>query len=446
MRSIRYLLFCFILSIQLFAGELFRVSIQNIDNGEIKVSIDEGKSWVIVGSVLRAGKGVEENGFTACKFGKLGTVVAVSSYAIHIKIGEPRSIFSILAKEMEEIPNGFGGQITGQAGILTDIKAGTSIFKDLSPTVSSKVFLNRDDKLYELPPSYKIGEGEEFVILVEEKELPRWIVFENKEGGNVYLFKEGRREVIAQVRKAITGIGRFDGTEFTGIGKLNTVHPGALTVSTVPGGASKFDYTLSGGFQIVPLYEELPSYVSTSPPYLIVSSSPGSYPLFDGAIGLWDWKGQGFKVDVSGDGMKWEEIPNLKGKIDDISSYLSKQSKEKNKNDVIKLIRISFPQGDLKFKIKEVLRGIITMRDKIVRGKLDIDVRIKGEGASIVELRIDGRLRGIKNFPPFVFSIDTSELMDGEHIIEVIAKDINGDILASQKEVIYVDNEENFKL
>jgi hypothetical protein len=64
----------------------------------------------------------------------------------------------------------------------------------------------------------------------------------------------------------------------------------------------------------------------------------------------------------------------------------------------------------------------------------------------MVELRIDGRLRGIKNFSPFVFSIDTSELMDGEHIIEVVAKDVNGDVLASQKERIYVDNEENFKL
>ena len=444
MRSFRYLLFCFILSFQSFPSELFRISIQNKVNGEIKVSINEGKSWVNVGNVLRAGKGVEENGFNACKFGKQGTVVAVSSYAIHIKIGEPRSLFSILAKEMEEIPKGFGGQISEQGGILTDIKAGTSIFKDLSATVGSKVFLKRDDKLYELPPSYILEEGEELVILVEERDLPREIIFENKVGGNIYLLKEGKREVIAQVRKALSGIGRFDGTELTGIGRLNTVHPGAITISTVPGEANKFDYNLSGGFQIVPLYEDLPSYIPTSPPYLIVSSSPGSYPLFDGTIGLWDWKGQGFIVDVSWDGMKWEEMPNLKGKIDDISSYISKQSKGKYKN-VMKLIRISFPQGDLKSKIKEVLRGIIMKRDKIVRGKLDIDIRIKGEGASIVELRIDGRLRGIKNFSPFVFSIDTRELVDGEHIIEVVAKDINGDVLASQKERIYVDNEENFK-
>jgi len=445
MRSFRYLLFCFILSLQSFAGELFRISIQNKVNGEIKVSINEGRSWVVLGNVLRAGKGVEENGFTACKFGKLGTVVAVSSYAIHIKIGEPHSIFSILAKEMERIPKGFGGQIPGQAGILTDIKAGTSIFKDLSPTLGSKVFLKMDDKLYELPPSYTLEEGEELVIIVEERDMPREIIFENKEGGNVYLFKEGKREVIAQVRKALMGIGRFDGTEFTGIGKLNTVHPGAITVSTVQGGANKFDFTLSGGFQIVPFYEELPSYIPTSPSYIIVSSSPGSHPLFDGTIGIWDWRGQGFKVEVSWDGMKWEEIPNLKGKIDDISSYLSKQSKGKYKN-VMKYIKISFPQGDLKSKIKEVMREIITKRDKIVRGKLDIEIRIRGEGASIVELRIDGRLRGIKNFAPFVFSIDTTGLVDGEHIIEVVAKDINGDVLASQKEMLYVDNEENFKL
>ncbi|MGC8844124.1 MAG: Ig-like domain-containing protein, partial [bacterium] len=83
--------------------------------------------------------------------------------------------------------------------------------------------------------------------------------------------------------------------------------------------------------------------------------------------------------------------------------------------------------------------------EKEVRGKLEIEVRIKGEGAQIVELRIDGNLRGIKNFPPFLFSIDTKELEDGEHTIEVLAKDSNGETIASQKENIYVDNEGNFK-
>ncbi|MGC9003225.1 MAG: hypothetical protein ACP5KZ_00765 [bacterium] len=442
MRAFRFLLI-FLISLNLFAGELFRLSIQNKVNGEVKISINEGKSWVVLGKVIREGKGVVE-GFPASKFGKQGTVVATSSYAIHIKAGEPNSLFSILAEEMREIPKGFGGHIPKESGILTDIKAGTSIFKDLSPTIDSKVFLSNGVGLLELPNDYRLQGGEEIIIVVEERNLPREIVIENERGGKVYLLDGGRREVVARVEKPLSGIGRFDGTEFTGVGRINTVHPGAITVSTVPEEGDNFNYNLSGGFQIVPLYKEAPSYILNSPPYIVVSASPKSAPLFDGTIGLWDFAGQGFKVEASWDGKKWETLPVLKGKIDEISFYLERTFKGKYKGN-IRLLKISFPQGDLHLKIREALKRLILQKEKVVRGKLEIEVRIKGEGAQIVELRIDGNLRGIKNFPPFLFSIDTKELEDGEHTIEVLARDSNGETIASQKENIYVDNEGNLK-
>jgi len=435
-----------IFSSSLFAKDLLWISLENRTNGAIKASVNQGKSWISLGKVIRPGKGVVE-GFTACKWGREGTVVAVSSYAIHIKASE-NEVFSILSKEMETPPKEFGGQPPGSAGILTDIKAGTLIFRDLAPSPGSKVCLRKGDILKELPNPYILQGDEEIFLIVEERELPQGIVIENKVGGSAYVIREGKRVVFARVEKPLTGIGRFDGTEFTGVGRINTVHPGVITVSTVPAGADKLDSNLSGGFQILPLENASQGYFSTSPPYLIIAplegNLAGQYPLFDGTIGLGDFGGRGYRVEASWDGVKWEELPLLRGKIDDLASYLSKTFKGKY-GGIMKLIGILCPQVDLEEGIREALREKISEEGRIVRGRLEVEVRLQGEGAKVVDLKIDGKLRAVKNFPPFVLSVDTSELTDGEHIIEVSARDENGEVLASQSRKIYVDNEGIFQ-
>ncbi|MBC7328675.1 hypothetical protein H5T87_11290 [bacterium] len=446
LKKLSFLLLIFLMVLPLFPSDLYWISLENKQDGMIKVSLNQGLSWVTIGKVLKPGHG-SVKGFLASKWGKRGTVVAASSYAIHIKVSESE-VISILSKEMESLPKDFGGQQPGDAGILTDIRAGTLLFKDLAPLVGSKVCLRESSALKELPDSFSLQGGEELYIIVEPREFPQGIVIENKMGGNVYLIKEGKRQVVGKVEKPLTGIGRFDGTEFTGIGRINTVHPGAITVSTVPAGAKSFDINLSGGFQIVPIENAKEGYFASSPPYLIVSplegEIAGSYPLFDGTIGLWDFGGNGFRVEVSWNGNEWEEIPLLKGKIDDLASYLNKSTKGKYRT-AFSYIGIIFPRIDITKAIKEVLKGKIMEEMRIVRGKLDIEVRLEGEGAKIVDLKIDGKLRAVKNYYPFVFTIDLSDLSEGEHIVEVSAKDENGDVLASKKQKIYVDNQGLFK-
>ncbi len=443
---VSYTLF-FIFSSSLYGGDLFWISLQNKTDGMIKASINDGKSWVNLGKVLKPGKGTVR-GFPACQWGKQGTVVAVSSYAIHIKANE-EDIFSILSKEMQTLPREFGGQEPGEAGILTDIKAGTLIFEDLAPLVGSKVYLREGNILKELPQSYTLQGNEEIFIVVEERELPKTVVIENKKDGNAYVItREGKRTPFGKVQKPITGIGRFDGTEFTGVSRINTVHPGAITISTVPAEGTKFDNKLSGGFQIIPAENALESYFHTAPPYLVIAplreNLAGQYPLFDGTVGLWKFGGKGYRVEVSWDGMRWEEIPILRGKIDDLASYLDKNFKGKYKG-CMNLVRIVFPQVSMREGIREALRKKINEEARIARGELEVEVRLKGEGAKIVDLKIDGKLKAVKNFPPFIFLVDIKGLADGEHIIEVSAKDENGDVLASQSQKIYVDNEGLFK-
>lgn len=441
-----YFALFFIFSSVIRAEDLLWISLENKVNGVVRASLNQGRSWVTLGRVVKPGKGAVR-AFPASKWGKIGTIVAISSYALHIKVSEGE-VFSILSKEMSSIPQGFGGQPPGEAGILTDIKTGTLIFKDLAPLVGSKVYIREGYTLKELPNPYSLKGDEELFIIVEGKELPQGVVIENRKGGNAYVISQGGRLPFGKVEKPVTGIGRFDGTEFTGVGKINTVHPGALTVSTVPAEGVRFDDRLSGGFQILPKENAGDGYFSTSPPYLIIApltgNLAGQFPLFDGTIGLWDFDGKGYMVEASWDGVKWEEFPVLKGKIDDLSAYLEKVYKGKHKG-IMDFIRIVFPKIDIKKGIREALKRKISEEARIVRGELEVEVRLKGEGAKIVDLKIDGKLRAVKNFPPYILSVDTSGLTDGEHIIEVSAKDENGDVLASQSQKIYVDNEGIFK-
>lgn len=444
--TILYIL-SFLFGSSLFAEDLLWISLENKTNGSIKASLNQGKSWVSLGKVLKPGKGAGK-GFPACKWGKEGTVVGISSYAIYIKVSTDKT-FSILSKEMESLPKGLGEGSPGEAGILTNIKAGSLIFEDLAPFIGSKVYLREGNTLKELPHPYTLQGEEEIFIIVEEKEFPKRIVIENREGGNAYVIREGERRVtFAKVLKPLAGIERLYGTQFTGVGRITSVNPSAITISTVVGGANKSDDILLGGFQIIPWETTFKDSLPTSPSLLILApfqgKSTGEYPLFEGTVGLENFGGKGYRVEASWDGMKWEELPILRGKIDDLASYLSRISKGKYKG-IMKLISIVFPQMDLKRGTREALKRKISEEAKIVRGELDVEVRLQGEGARIVDLKIDGRLRAVKNFYPFVFSVDTRELTDGEHIVEVSAKDENGDVLASHSQKIYVDNEGLFQ-
>ncbi|MBC7328278.1 hypothetical protein H5T87_09245, partial [bacterium] len=159
LNKLSFLSLIFLIVLPLFPSDLFWISLENKQDGMIRVSINQGLSWVTIGKVLKPGLG-SVKGFFASKWGKRGTVVAVSSYAIHIKVSESE-VISILSKEMESLPKDFGGQQPGEAGILTDIRAGTLLFKDLAPLVGSKVCLRESSALKELPDSFSLQGGEE---------------------------------------------------------------------------------------------------------------------------------------------------------------------------------------------------------------------------------------------------------------------------------------------
>ncbi len=147
------------------------------------------------------------------------------------------SLINILPREFSQTPVRFGGHVSGLSGIYTNIPTGTAIFRDLAPFAGNPVFLEGGDgRLSSLPLNYLPQEGDTLVIVVEAPINPlRQVVFENRAGGPVTAtYADGTSRLVTHVLKAVTGVGRFDGTSYTGVGAINTNHSGVITVSTSP--------------------------------------------------------------------------------------------------------------------------------------------------------------------------------------------------------------------
>ena len=59
---------------------------------------------------------------------------------------------------------------------------------------------------------------------------------------------------------------------------------------------------------------------------------------------------------------------------------------------------------------------------------------------AFIRLSVDGAIKALKNFAPFVITWDTTRLADGEYYIEVDAMDSSGAVLASTPRRVFVLN------
>ena len=252
--------------------ELHRLRIVNQREGAISVSLDKGRTWKLIGRVLRPARTATE-GYIAAQYAPPATVAATAVHGLRVCIGgrdrylraplvigiEPAEYSTDAIRSGKRPNKGFGGYIAGSAGIFTDIPAGTSLFRELAPYVGNPVYLETaTHRLYTIKENFlPVGEGETFVIPVLAPKNPLVsVVLENKAGGAVTAtFADGSTRAITTVVKPVLGVGRFDGTAFTGVGGINTAHTGVITVSTAPVDVSRPEGTgkeQRGGFQISP--------------------------------------------------------------------------------------------------------------------------------------------------------------------------------------------------
>ncbi len=234
--------------------EILRLRIVNDAGGAVEASRDGGLSWQRLGTVLRYTEQVNPRGYTASKWVPPGNVAATAVNAIHINVGynaeEDRGVvFSLLPREFLAPQKDSRSFLSPTSSIYTDLAAGKGIFGGgEAPFVGNPVYLEVAASMLPLPSGYIPRRGDVLVIVVLRPEpYPLAAEFDNRPGGEVTLvYPDGSRKLLGWVIRPVAGIGRFEGSVFTGIGRLRANHTGVVDISTSPEG-------FLGAFQIIPV-------------------------------------------------------------------------------------------------------------------------------------------------------------------------------------------------
>ena len=462
--------------------ELHRLRLSNRRGGPIEVSTDSGRTWRTIGRVVRPATSTAE-GHIAAEYAPPGTVAAVAVHGLRMRISAddgmlhaPR-LLSIVPREFvgDFKLAGYGGVVAGASGIGTDIPAGASIFRGLAPLTGNPIYFEESSgRFIPLPGTFlPTGKGETFLIPVwiPKRRLAQ-VIFENRTGGKVTVtWDDGKTEVPCYVLSPVFGVGRFDGTAYTGVGRLNTAHTGVITVSTAPidGGLPEgVGRERRGGFQISPAWHNSRCAEAGAPMVMTVGylndagrpdhhlrSLEGVAPLFKDQVCL---AGQAPVADCAIDGGPWEPIPTLLGSDPDalaaagLNAHFHAEGLARTCSKGMTALRIRLPH--LTPQTSEKMAGIAHTEYKklrlaaaksgearIVNGILALTATPPNAGEiAYVRLLVDGRPRGFTNVQPFTLSWDTTTFPDGEYVVEAQALDQNGAILDTSARRVYVLN------
>jgi hypothetical protein len=445
--------------------EVWRIRIRNDDYGPIEVSVDKGVTWTLIGRVTTPAT-QSLIGYLAAGYAPIGDVAATAVHGIRIRLGDPSlaypSLINIVPKQFAATPTFFGGHIAGASGIYTNIPAGVSLFRNLSPYVGSPCYLvDKGGLLQPLTSSYVPAIGDTLMLVCRRRAIEiRNIVFENKRNGAVTVeYADGTSEVVTTVEKPVSGIGRFDGTSYTGVGAVNTNHTCVITVSTAPVSTSPLlegdGPERRGGFQIEPYYHNSQTEEAGSPEVMIVGKGAvygptleGRPPLFDAGINLaWDPNDPAHswicdvRTKLSGD--RWLPMPEMLGHDDTAIS---------SRGIIAFRLHRDIGDEDIRWRTAQVTAA--------AQAYQDMELAVARAGAlplatgryiatatgfasmrpAVVEYDIDGNYAAAVNTPPFVYVWNTRGSCDGEHLIDAKAEDASGMTIAESKTLVVVNN------
>jgi len=433
------------------AEPAYTLRIVNGRGGPIQVHLGASGSWVTLGHVLVPASRTAP-GFGAARWAQRNSVAATAVHGIRIKVGrgEFPDMISLVPREFTKIPDFYGGHIPGDSGIRTDIGSGKSLFREWAPLAGSPVSLEMGGGgRMPLPEDYKPAAGDVLLINVSlDPDAPREIVFENRKEGAVTASSPGREPVrIGTVRQPVLGVGRFDGTSYTGVGSINTNHPGVITVSTAPVVNTSKDEGAPperrGGFMISPA-NHVGDQAKGMPQVMGVAPLPdepsweGRFPLFGGAIGLLRnaaSPASGYHVDMQVDGGPWEPLPAIVGKDSDAFTAAGIARYRKSAGPVkegVTAFRLALPAWDdtaARARLEAARKAAPPRKPeptgvyRLVKGSVPVEA--KGASGSVTFL-VDGAIRAASNDPRFRWTWDTTKDRNGRHWLEVVTRGPGG--------------------
>lgn len=395
------------------------------------------QTWTTVGHVTRPAVQTVPT-FAAAAYVPAGAVAATAVHGIRIRTpssaSEPAGL-SIQPRDFQTLPEGYGGHIPGKSAIITDIGAGEAIFRQFAPLVGDPVKVETSQGLQNIAMDWQPLPGDVLVIISSEPVRPiRDVEFENREGGAVVsVDAEGVRRKIGVVRQPVRGIGRFDGTSYTGIGAVNTNHGGVITISTAPESRPLDEGRLPerrGGFEIQP-YQHSRSQ-PTMPQAMIVApldtanTFEGEGPLFYGMLTL----GDGSEVvDMKTGEGPWRAFPAMTGKVDDAltAAGISRFTGNPASEGGVTAIRIRREPRDYD-KLAERLKMIAkadTGASPEILAESGVEWTLKmpyPAGAEYAVFSAEGKTLAVTNIAPFRISLSPGSI---PHVIraEIISSD-----------------------
>ena len=252
--------------------------------------------------------------------------------------------------------------------------------------------------------------------------------------------------------RPVTGVGRYDGTTFTGVGAVNTNHGGVITISTAP--VSPADtheggpVETRGGFMIQPI-KHVEEQREKSPQVMVVKPSDDSIvrlegiaphlegmpPLFSGHISLDNYESSpeaSFKAQVRIDSGEWEEVPRIVGRVDNaftaayLQPYFERLGQARSINQGVTHIRLLLPRRDRSRVMQdlEIETAAYTSRAlesgvKPVKGTVLLaPADIPPEG-SVVSFCVDGRQIYVSNKYPYRYQWNTASVTNGLHTVTI---------------------------
>lgn len=422
------------------AGTAFQIRIVNAAKGPVQVRLGTSGPWATLGEVTAPATRTAP-GFAAARWSREGTVAAVAVHGLRMALmnGEHPAMISVVPREFAVIPNFYGGHIPGQSGIQTNIRAGEAIFREWAPITGSPVRLETARGPIPLPTRFVPASGDVFLIdaLLPEK-IPETVVFENRAGGAVMAtYAHGETRQLGTVAQTVRGTGRYDGTSFTGIGAINTNHPGVITIGTAPvvrsGVSEGAPPERRGGFMIQPLRharDESPGtpQVLAVAPMERESGWEGRFPLFFGALNL------RASAEMQVDRGDWEPFPAIVGRENDslTAAGLSRFLPGRTVKEGLTAIRLRFAPWEehaAREQYESVLKTTVSGEEpsgsyQSVRGEVALSVRGTTDS---VAFYVNGALRAASNQPGFTWRWDTSHEKPGRYWVELRAISRSGE-------------------
>ena len=443
--------------------ESHRLAFENQRGGRVAVSLDSGRTWSTIGSVLHAST-APGPGLPGMDLAAPGSVSAAGIQGFHLRTASVTPDDTRPGR-ISVLPSDHPSAASPPPGtLIVDLASGSLLFTSLLPKPGDDAWMvtrtatGTPDKQLPLFPA-----KDRTMVVVVGTRFPsaRQITFENRPGGLVEMTTgEGRPLLLGRVIQPLEGVGRYDGTSLVGLGRVVSLLHLSWVVATVPRkatGKEGFGPERRGGFAIHAIASGQPSGRREAALVFAIEPEPGvagdsRSPWADALPWASDCR---FECRI--DDGPWRALPIATGPrvacfTPDNWSAAPFRIEGQPIRRGITALRAVVPALSSRLLADAVARASALDRQRrvelakrrgvpVVRGRYVVRIR-PTDPANIrfVRLSVEGQVVAFSNVAPYDLPWDTKRFPDGPYTILVELLDSTGAAVATTTRNVLVDN------